>query len=191
VLAPVRIAVRLAGGILGRGEEQGEPARKPARKAPRTRAADPQRDTIPKSLDDVALARKVETVIFRGLGAEKGKIDVNAADGVVWLRGEAKTPDLINELEAAARRVPEVREVENLLHLPKTPAPSRTDTPARQRKTRRSPAKQARRKAQLRESMGERTPEGAEPKPADLVRERAGRQPPPMGSSEEGPEERG
>jgi osmotically-inducible protein OsmY len=182
VLAPVRVAVRLAAGLLGRGGDEEAPARTPG--------PDPQRDTTPKSLSDVALARKVESVIFRRRGVEKGKIDVNAADGVVWLRGEAKTPDLINELERTARRVPEVREVENLLHLPKTPAPSRTDTPARQRKTRRSPAKQAQRKVKLREAKAERTPEGAEPKPSDLVRERAGRKPPPMGSEDE-PGERG
>ena len=68
----------------------------------------------------------------------KGKIDVNAADGVVWLRGEAKTPDMIKALERQAREIPEVVEVENLLHLPKTPAPTRTDSPPSQRKTRRS-----------------------------------------------------
>jgi BON domain len=178
IFAPMRIAVRIAGGLLGRG---GEPA--PAERTPEP-GPDPQRDTIPKDLSDVALARKVESVIFRRRGVDKGKIDVNAADGVVWLRGEAKTPDLIKELERAARRVPEVRGVENLLHLPKTPAPSRTDTPAPQRKTRRTPAKQAQRKAKMREAKVERTPEGAEPKPADIVRERAGRKPPPMGSSE-------
>jgi len=64
---------------------------------------------------------------------------VNVAHGVVWLRGEARTPQLIKLAEARAAEVPEVTKVENLLHLPKTPAPSRTDTPPRQRKTQRSP----------------------------------------------------
>jgi hypothetical protein len=145
----------------------------------------------PKEFDDATLKSKVETELFRDADVPKGQINVNAQDGVVQLRGEVPTPDMINDLVDKTRKIQGVKDVENLLHLPKTPAPSRTDTPARQRKTRRSPAKQARRKAKLRESMGERTPEGAEPKPADLVRERAGRQPPPMGSSEEGPEERG
>jgi hypothetical protein len=161
VLAPVRIAVRLAAGVLGRG---GEPE---PQEPPRTPGPDPQRDRTPKPLGDVALVRKVESVIFRRRGVQKGKIDVNAAEGIVWLRGEAKTPDLINELESAARDIPEVRRVENLLHLPKTPAPSRSDTPARQRKTRRSP------------------------RPADLVRERSGRKPPPMGSPDDEPSGRG
>jgi hypothetical protein len=86
----------------------------------------PQASPEPKELDDVALARKVETIIFRDEAVPKGQIDVNAAGGVVWLRGEAKTPDMIEALEAQTAEIPEVRKVENLLHLPKTPAPTRT-----------------------------------------------------------------
>ena len=92
-------------------------------------------------MDDATLTRKVETELFRSRTVVKGKIDVNCADGIVWLRGEAKTPRQINQLEAKAAAIPEVKRVENLLHLPKTPAPTRTDTPAGQRKTRRGPAK--------------------------------------------------
>src|SRR4051812_33924972 len=99
----------------------------------------------PKPLDDVTITRKVETELFRGQGVDKGKISVNTADGVVWLRGEAKNPEQVKELEARTAAIPEVKRVENLLHLPKTPAPSRTDTPPPQRKTRRSkPAATAR-----------------------------------------------
>jgi osmotically-inducible protein OsmY len=72
--------------------------------------------------DDVTLARKVETEIFRGADVPKGKINVNAENGVVYLRGEADRPELINELVDKARNVQGVREVENLLHLPDTPA---------------------------------------------------------------------
>ena len=53
-------------------------------------------------MDDTTLTRKVETQIFRIGGVAKGKIDVNAAGGVVWLRGEAKTPALIKRVEAKA-----------------------------------------------------------------------------------------
>jgi hypothetical protein len=85
------------------------------------RNPEPKRD-----MDDVTLARKVETEIFRPQGAPKGKIDVNAVEGVVWLRGEVKNQAQQTEIEAKVRAIPEVRGVENLLHLPKTPAPSRT-----------------------------------------------------------------
>ena len=77
----------------------------------------------PKDFDDVTLARKVETELFRPADAPKGNIDVNVEHGVVVLRGEAQTPDLIDELVSRARTVQGVREVENLLHLPNTPAP--------------------------------------------------------------------
>jgi hypothetical protein len=40
--------------------------------------------------------------------------------------------DLITELEARATGITEVRRVENLLHVPETPAPGRTDTAALQ-----------------------------------------------------------
>ncbi|HEV8248743.1 MAG TPA: BON domain-containing protein [Gaiellaceae bacterium] len=74
-------------------------------------------------LNDPALARKVETEIFRDPDVPKGDINVQAHDGVVELRGEVPRPELIDELVKRARKIPEVRDVENLLHLPGTPAP--------------------------------------------------------------------
>jgi osmotically-inducible protein OsmY len=77
----------------------------------------------PKDLDDVTLARKVETELFRPADAPKGDVDVNVEHGVVVLRGQAESPELIDDLVSRARSVQGVREVENLLHLPGTPAP--------------------------------------------------------------------
>src|SRR5436190_2474534 len=78
-----------------------------------------------KEMDDVTLARKVETEVFRDRRTPKGSVDVNVVDGVVWLRGEVKRPEQIRAVERKARSIPEVRGVENLLHLPKTAAPTR------------------------------------------------------------------
>jgi osmotically-inducible protein OsmY len=75
--------------------------------------------------DDITLARKVETEIFRGAEVPKGQVNVNAENGVVVLRGEVEQPDLIKDLEKKARKVQGVREVENLLHTPGTPAPTK------------------------------------------------------------------
>jgi osmotically-inducible protein OsmY len=72
--------------------------------------------------DDATLARKVETEIFRPADAPKATVNVNAENGVVYLRGEVPRPELIEELVKKTRRVQGVREVRNLLHLPKTPA---------------------------------------------------------------------
>jgi osmotically-inducible protein OsmY len=75
--------------------------------------------------DDVTLTRKVESEIFREADVPKGRINVNAEGGVVYLRGELDDPDLIKDLEKSARSVQGVREVENLLHAPGTPAPTK------------------------------------------------------------------
>jgi osmotically-inducible protein OsmY len=85
-------------------------------------------------MDDHTLKNKVETEIFRGPDAPKGSVDVNVVDGVVELRGEVKRPEIKKDLEARVRKVPEVSEVRNLLHLPKTPAPGRADSPGRQKR---------------------------------------------------------
>ena len=89
-----------------------------------------KRTAGPKPLGDMAIAREVESTIYRDVEVHRGQVDVKVAAGVVRLRGEVPTPDLINELEARAARVPQVRRVANLL---RTPAPPpETATPAAQ-----------------------------------------------------------
>jgi osmotically-inducible protein OsmY len=84
---------------------------------------EPSDDRKLDELGDAALARKVESEIFRSAEAPKGKVDVNAEHGVVFLRGEVE-PDWIGRLEQDAERVTGVKAVRNLLHPPGTPAPS-------------------------------------------------------------------
>lgn len=149
-----------------------------------------------KGMDDVTLARKVETKLFRGADAPKGGVNVNAVDGVVYLRGEVKSPKQVKDMEAKARSVPEVRDVENLLHLPKTPSPTRTDTPRAQRRTRTgtgetrggaakkqtAPGPAARRGRQV---SAERGRAESEPAPEDLAEKGAGRRASPLGAKDE------
>jgi hypothetical protein len=137
-------------------------------------------------LDDVTLARKVETEIFRDADVPKGTISVNAVDGVVWLRGEASTPEMINELASKAEKVPEVRKVENLLHLPGTPAPTRTDTPETHRQDPGTDAISPEEPVTPTPMTEERRAEGAEPSPAEKAAAGGGRQAAPMGSEGEG-----
>lgn len=73
-------------------------------------------------LNDPALARKVESEIFRGDDVPKGDIDVNAEYGVIYLRGQVADRELMERLVARARAVDGVRGVENLTHLPSEPA---------------------------------------------------------------------
>jgi osmotically-inducible protein OsmY len=77
----------------------------------------------PKDFDDQTLKAKVETELFRGPDTPKGQVNVNAQHGVVQLRGEVDSPELIDELVARTSSVQGVREVENLLHLPGAKAP--------------------------------------------------------------------
>ncbi len=69
--------------------------------------------------DDVTLARKVETEIFRDAEVPKGKINVNAEKGKVVLRGEVDSAEMIDDLVSKAGKVQGVQDVENLLHTPR------------------------------------------------------------------------
>jgi BON domain len=76
-------------------------------------------------LDDATLAHKVETILFRDRGVPKGRINVNAENGVVFLRGEVDGSGLLESLEQRVRRVKGVKGVENMLHLPGQPPRNR------------------------------------------------------------------
>jgi osmotically-inducible protein OsmY len=82
--------------------------------------------------DDATLADKVQSEVFRDHRVPKGHVNVNAERGVVYLRGEVPTSELIERLESATRRVAGVVDVENRLHLPGERAPTAgTHTPRR------------------------------------------------------------
>jgi hypothetical protein len=101
---------RLAGGAAGQA------------RALKAKAAHRREEPKPQP-DDVTLARKVESEIFRDAEAPKGKVDVNAENGKIVLRGEVDSAEMIEELVAKARDVQGVQDVENLLHTPGQPAP--------------------------------------------------------------------
>lgn len=84
-------------------------------------------------LTDQALARKVETELFRDPDVPKGQINVDAVGRTVTLRGQADSQERIDTLVRQANEVSEVETVENLLHLPDQPASTRADTPEAQR----------------------------------------------------------
>jgi osmotically-inducible protein OsmY len=73
--------------------------------------------------DDQTLVDRVESEILRDRQEVKGKVNINAEEGVVVLRGELDSQDLIEDLVNAVREVDGVRNVENLLHLPGEEAP--------------------------------------------------------------------
>jgi hypothetical protein len=70
---------------------------------------------IREPLDDATLAHKVESELFRDKDIEKGKININAENGVIVVRGEAPM-DVARQIEFRVRRIDGVKEVHNLLH---------------------------------------------------------------------------
>jgi osmotically-inducible protein OsmY len=83
----------------------------------------PSDDRKHEQLGDAGLAAKVASEIFRASDAPKGQVDVNAENGVVFLRGEVDR-EWIERLEREAGSVNGVKAVRNLMHAPGTPAPT-------------------------------------------------------------------
>ncbi|MEO8291117.1 MAG: BON domain-containing protein [Gaiellaceae bacterium] len=84
------------------------------------RAAHAVRPPSDVELDDATLVDKVESIVFRRRDVPKGQININAENGVVFLRGQVDRPELVDALEARVRKVRGVKSVENLLHGPES-----------------------------------------------------------------------
>jgi osmotically-inducible protein OsmY len=74
--------------------------------------------------DDVTLARKVETEIFRPDDAPKGQVSIDVQAGVVYLRGTVDSDEWIQRFADDATKVDGIKGVKNLLHRPGTPVPT-------------------------------------------------------------------
>jgi osmotically-inducible protein OsmY len=85
------------------------------------------REPAEERLNDPALARKVESEVFRGDELPKGAVSVNAEYGVIYLRGEVESADIRDRIAERTRAVDGVRAVENLLHLPGESAPTKDE----------------------------------------------------------------
>lgn len=73
--------------------------------------------------DDVTLASKVQTELFRDPSVPKGSINVNVERGIVVLRGEVPDDTMRGELVNRVETMSGVWAVRNLLHLPGEAAP--------------------------------------------------------------------
>lgn len=85
------------------------------------RAVHAVRPSAEVELDDATLVDKVESIVFRRRDVPKGQININAENGVVYLRGRVERPELVETLEARVRKVRGVKGVENLLQVPEAP----------------------------------------------------------------------
>jgi hypothetical protein len=78
----------------------------------------------PAPVDDVTLAQKVKSEIFRDADAPKGDVSVDVQAGVAHLRGTVEDDQWIERLADDAKKVDGVKGVENLLHTPEAEAPA-------------------------------------------------------------------
>jgi osmotically-inducible protein OsmY len=86
------------------------------------------REPAGERLNDPALQAKVESEVFRDPEAPKGQVAVNVEDAIVYLRGEVEDRSTIERMQEAAAGVDGVRGVENLLHTPGEPAPTKDES---------------------------------------------------------------
>jgi osmotically-inducible protein OsmY len=69
------------------------------------------------AVDDVTLAARAETELFRDPSVPKGSININAERGTLVLRGEVPSADLRERLVSEAERIDGVWSVHNLLRV--------------------------------------------------------------------------
>lgn len=74
--------------------------------------------------NDETVTQRVRSQVLRNPALHHHRININTQHGVVFLRGEVDTPEQMRHLEKEIRHIPGVRGVQNLLHLPHTPAPT-------------------------------------------------------------------
>lgn len=78
-----------------------------------------------QQIDDETLKRRVEADIFGSRRVTRGKVEIEVNEGVVWLRGEVKSEDVLEEVEARAGAIEGVARVENLVRVAKAPSRAR------------------------------------------------------------------
>jgi hypothetical protein len=78
---------------------------------------------VESDLDEVAIANRVKSELFRDPEIDKGAISVNVEHDVLFLRGTAPTREQIDDIGHRAGRIDGVGRVVNLLHVPGEPAP--------------------------------------------------------------------
>lgn len=66
--------------------------------------------TVPPDLDDVGLARKVESELFPDRRVPQGQISINADRGIVVLRGRLDDAEQIQRIDHTVRKIGGVRE---------------------------------------------------------------------------------
>jgi hypothetical protein len=91
-----------------------------------------RRWTAAEQPDDATLAHKVESQLFRDPSVPKGRMNINAENGTVVLRGVADSRDQIERIILATMAIEGVRGVQSLLRTPDE-LPEREKSPKQKR----------------------------------------------------------
>lgn len=78
--------------------------------------------------DDNTLKDRVESEIFSDTETSRENININVVNGIVTVRGELPNRGEIDDLVKRIQSIPNVKGVENFLHLPGTPAPNKAES---------------------------------------------------------------
>jgi hypothetical protein len=113
------------GGLIRRGAREAERKAKYARG--RLEGARHVASSERPPENDAVLTAKVKSEVLSRWKYPKGQISVNAAEGIVELRGVCETREQISDLEQEVRKVTGVIDVHNYLHLPNTDAPNKEE----------------------------------------------------------------
>ncbi len=118
---------RLLSKARGGAEDLAGAARGVGARAGGAVAAATSDEQVPEN--DQALTEKVKSEVLGEPDVPKDKINIDVSDGIVALRGEVESRDVMQSLDAKVRAVTGVREVQNLLHLPGEPPPNLEPVP--------------------------------------------------------------
>ncbi|MGH2441783.1 MAG: BON domain-containing protein [Chloroflexota bacterium] len=77
--------------------------------------------------DDKTLTARIESELFKNPETSRENINIDVAEGIVYLRGELPKQSEIDALVVEVRGFRNVKGVENYLHLPGTPAPNKEE----------------------------------------------------------------
>jgi osmotically-inducible protein OsmY len=91
------------------------------------------RETVPHAADnpnpdDNTLRDRVESEVFRDARFSREHLNLLVVEGVVDLHGELSSQSEIDDLVSRVTSIPNVKGVQNHLHLPGTPAPNKEDS---------------------------------------------------------------
>ena len=78
-----------------------------------------------RAMDDTTIAQRIRSEVLGRPNLDAREVIVDVEEGVARLRGQLDDTERIESVVEETRKIPGVRDIENLIHLPDTPAPNK------------------------------------------------------------------